>query len=53
MRGHLLELLNLRSKECARVVGYYIDGYCPEEIARALDKSIQIVYNTKQQTIYR
>lgn len=23
--------------------GYYIDGYRPEEIARALDKSIQIV----------
>lgn len=51
MRGHLLELLNLLPEECARVMGYYIDGYRPEEIARTLDKSIQTVYNTKQRAI--
>lgn len=51
MRGNLLELLNLLPEECARVMGYYIDGYRPEEIARALHKNIQTVYNTKQRAI--
>ncbi|WP_417015016.1 RNA polymerase sigma factor [Alistipes sp.] len=51
MRGHLLELLNLLPEECARVMGYYIDGYRPEEIARVLHKNIQTIYNTKQRAI--
>ncbi len=51
LRRHLLELLSLLPEECARVMGYYIDGYRPEEIARVLDKSIQTIYNTKQRAI--
>lgn len=50
-RLHLLELLHLLPEECARVMGYYIDGYRPEEIAHFLDKSTQTIYNTKQRAI--
>lgn len=51
MQLRLLEMLRLLPEECARVLGYYIDGYRPEEIARFLDKSSQTIYNMKQRAI--